>query len=212
MSDETLARLERWELRHGCELDDDEFGVLGLALEALPAHDGRFILEATGVGELHARLSRVLARGGLDAFVAEHRDAIVRAVPELEAALTGRPDAPAAAPQVEWHRDSVLARVEAAARTHSTLVLDLGTRIATVAVSRVLFRGSAVMVLGEDPRDGSDVAVPVSAIRAVAEPPPAGGSPRAAWRPAEGDRAPAGHAPCPCGSGRRYRACCRASN
>jgi hypothetical protein len=32
---------------------------------------------------------------------------------------------------------------------------------------------------------------------------------RKPWRPAEGQAAPPGHVPCPCGSGMRYRHCCR---
>ena len=34
-------------------------------------------------------------------------------------------------------------------------------------------------------------------------------APRKPWRPAPGQVAPAGHLPCPCGSGKRYRSCCR---
>ncbi|MEO7736262.1 MAG: SEC-C metal-binding domain-containing protein, partial [Kofleriaceae bacterium] len=32
---------------------------------------------------------------------------------------------------------------------------------------------------------------------------------RRPWQPAPGQAAPAGHVPCPCGSGARYRSCCR---
>jgi hypothetical protein len=37
----------------------------------------------------------------------------------------------------------------------------------------------------------------------------AGEAPRRIWRPGPGQAPPAGHVPCPCGSGVRYRSCCR---
>jgi hypothetical protein len=36
-----------------------------------------------------------------------------------------------------------------------------------------------------------------------------GEAPRRTWRPGPGQAPPAGHVPCPCGSGVRYRSCCR---
>jgi hypothetical protein len=208
ISPQMIALVERWEKRCGHRLVDDEFATIAAVLDVLPAHDRSFLLAANGSAELRERLGRVLARGGFESFLARHRDRIEEIVPELAAELVK----PVASPKREWLRDGLLARVEAAARTHSTLVLDLGSRTPKVAVSRVVFRGSAVMVLGEDADDQAAVAVPLSSIRAVAEVAPNGPPPPARWRPAQGDRAPPGHVPCPCGSGRRYRACCRAYN
>ena len=63
------------------------------------------------------------------------------------------------------------------------------------------------MVLGEDIDAEQDaIAVPLSSIIAVAELP---ASSLPGWRPADGDKEPPGHIPCPCGSGRKYRQCCR---
>jgi uncharacterized protein YchJ len=91
------------------------------------------------------------------------------------------------------------------------------------------------MVLGDDLASADAVALPLDTIRAIAalpddfdvtsdaldeddedldeqdrdeddEAPPV----RRPWRPTEGQAVPPGHVPCPCGSGERYRKCCRA--
>lgn len=122
----------------------------------------------------------------------------------------------------EWHTQDLHARLVAASRTHSTYTLGLqGGRSTTVRIRKVIERGTVTMVLGEDIEDESAVAVPLHTIARIAEPvrdpsPPkeAGGIPSTSgmWRPLEGQSPPAGHVPCPCGSGSRYRSCCRAQN
>jgi hypothetical protein len=106
-----------------------------------------------------------------------------------------------------------------------------------VQIDRVLRRGNAWMVLGEDVTSGESVALRLDDIRAIAALPDDleaydlssarspqvdddeldaalddeldDAAPRARWQPAPGQAAPAGHLPCPCGSGARYRSCCR---
>lgn len=122
----------------------------------------------------------------------------------------------------EWHTQDLHARLVAAARTHSTYTLGLqGGRITTVRIRKVIQRGTVTMVLGEDIEDDSAVAVPLHTIARIAEPvldplqPEDAGDISATsgmWRPLDGQSAPAGHVPCPCGSGRRYRSCCRVQN
>lgn len=99
-----------------------------------------------------------------------------------------------------WSRNELLPEVTA----WIAIELDTG-RVEHVTVTRVLQRGKVFMVLGERIRDGSAFAYPLSRIRGVAK------IAKARWTPSPGSNAPAGHVPCPCGSGARYRQCCRAS-
>jgi hypothetical protein len=127
--------------------------------------------------------------------------------PGLEAPLVRPGD-------LDWIRRDLVARLTAAQRTHATLALDLsGHPVRVARILRVAQQGRVTMLLAEDVRDGSSIAIPITAVRGVAEPPaaPAAAEPgaRGPWRPVEGQPSPPGHVPCPCGSGRRYRACCR---
>ena len=70
--------------------------------------------------------------------------------------------------------------------------------------------GTTWFVLGTDHED-QNVAIPLTQILATASPessPPTAPGSRP-WHPAAGQPPPAGHLPCPCGSGERYRSCCR---
>lgn len=226
VGDAAVDALEQWEHRRRCKLQDADFSAAALTMDVVSEQERRFLLAATSPKDLNARLMTVLARGGIAAVLTKHRDQIAPLLPTMQAmleatgineeqlvALTDRPtiaDTPQAA-TLEWHRDNLLARLQAAARTHSTLVLDIGSRLARVAITRVLPRGSTWMILGDDVDDAeSAVAFPLDAIQRVAE--PALVAPPVTWQPAPGDRAPPGHAPCPCGSGQRYRNCCRKAN
>jgi len=94
----------------------------------------------------------------------------------------------------------------------------------------VVQRGTTWMVLGDDLASGDAVALPLEAIHAVAALPEdfdvdsvrdddgddgdlddgnGDSVARKPWRPAPGQAPPAGHIRCPCGSGVRYRHCCR---
>jgi hypothetical protein len=118
-----------------------------------------------------------------------------------------------AAASIDWYTDDLAARLAAAAGTSATFTLDLGTtRAPTVRIGKVIARGTVTMVLGEDIVDDSAVAVPLHSIRRIGAAALATDAPRAPWRPLPGQPVPAGHLPCPCGSGERYRACCRPRN
>ena len=182
-----LDLLDRWTDRTGEAPAAGPLGLVATVLQALGGHDRRFILDAPDAEQLTARALSVIERGDLP--------------PDVVAAL----GEVAVADRLVWHRDHVHARVEAAARTHARLVLDVGKERITVAVSRVIRQGAAQIVLGEGD-DDQRVAIPLATICAVAELPAA----TKPWRPAAGQREPAGHLPCPCKTGKRYRDCCRA--
>jgi uncharacterized protein YchJ len=125
----------------------------------------------------------------------------------------------------EWVTKDIYARLAAAVRTQSTYTLDLGRgQIQTVRVRKLIERGTMTMVLGENVDDESAIAVPLDGIVGIAEPTPSRGvgnrleravettSASTAWRPLEGQSPPPGHVACPCGSGARYRSCCRPKN
>lgn len=132
-----------------------------------------------------------------------------------------------ASSNLQWYTQDLHAYLAAAARTSATYTLDLGGgRTPAVRIRKVIERGTVTMVLGEDIVDDSAIAVPLRSILRVAETPttdppnqPAA-VPRGPATPtsptlrvlAGGKPALAGHLPCPCGSGARYRACCRPKN
>ena len=115
----------------------------------------------------------------------------------------------------------------AAAREPVCLQLRSG-RQTLVLVLDVLPRGRAMMMLGEEVDSGIAVALRLDEIAAIVDSSvptkvrsaptkapavPATGDRAAAlrspWVPGLGQPTPPGHAPCPCGSGDRYRKCCR---
>jgi uncharacterized protein YchJ len=125
----------------------------------------------------------------------------------------------------EWVTKDLYARLAAAVRTQSTYTLDLGRgQVQTVRIRKLIERGTMTMVLGENVDDESAVAVPLDGIVGIAEPMTLRGagnrseravetrSVSSAWRPLEGQSPPPGHVACPCGSGARYRSCCRPSS
>ena len=196
-------RLQRWEHQHDHPFDLDEFDLLMDVLEPLALPDRQFIFAATGRDELATRLSDVLSRP--DQFPRLCADI------KLDLATFGC-RLRTAESKLDWHSDHLLARLEAAVRTHASTAIDVGTRICTIAVARIAHRGSALLVFGEDENAVSH-AIRLIDIKAVAEAPPIGAAsspPR--WRPVAGMKAPPGHIKCPCGSDKRYRECCRESS
>jgi hypothetical protein len=162
----------------------------------------------------------IAERDGLGDLLRAHRDTFERHLPSVAkrpANDAERDAVPALTANVEWIRRDLAAQLIAASRTYATLAIDLGDRNVRVArILRVAQHGRVAMLLAEDAGDGSSIAIPISAVRGIAEPPRAAGAETAApgaratpWRPLEGQPHPPGHAPCPCGSGRKYRGCCR---
>lgn len=247
VSDRAIALIETWEDSRGCRLDDDVAMTAAALLDAISSVDQSYLLGAKSPAQLRDRLKQVaIHRGGFEALFAKNREFIeaslgsggvaeladlVRATrPELgngrsqvqPAAISSRAGADS---NREWYTRDLHARLLAAARTQSRYTLDLGGgRTHTVRIRKVIQRGSATMVLGEDVDDDSAMALPLGAILRIAEPMPESpgaarpegtlntSSPSMPWRPIEGQSPPAGHVPCPCGSGVRYRSCCRPKN
>jgi hypothetical protein len=124
-----------------------------------------------------------------------------------------------------WQQEQLRPRLEAAAEGEACMALDVGGTVRFVEIEQVARRGSMWFVLGEDLDDGTAVALALDKITAIAALPddidlddlldqePRASSARGgvsrSWRPPPGTPAPPGHVACPCGSGERYRNCCR---
>ncbi|MEO8845081.1 MAG: helicase-associated domain-containing protein [Kofleriaceae bacterium] len=197
------GRLERWESETSSLLSLDLFDSVVEILAALSMHDRSFVFGARSETDLVARIGQVIARPEILRTMPS--GALATLADELGVTIGGAafPDRTS----LQWEFEHIVPRLEAAARTHSTLALDLGTQIRTIAVSKLSRRGDALIVLGEDAQDISH-AIRVAEIRAVAEA-RVDEAPSQMWRPAPGMTPPAGHAKCPCGSTKRYRDCCR---
>lgn len=196
-----LALLDDWERRNDRRLPDDEYRLIADVCTRIDPADRQYLLGARGIEKLHQRLREVmLHRGGLERLFA--------ARPDVAAMLP--PGVPLSASEtscVTWYADGVRARIEAAARTQSTLILDRGQgRTSSVKILRLVSRGSSMMVLGEDTHTDTSLAVPLHTITRIGEP---ASTESARWRPLVGQAPPAGHVACPCGSGKKYRHCCR---
>lgn len=144
-------------------------------------------------------------------------------------------------PPLLWQTSDVRAVIEAAVKAGKPLALDTPDGARFLRVERVIRRGQAWVVLGEDLMSTEPIALPLDTVHAVAALPDdlaayglvEGGrddgldeddeadgvasdgdaalpfGPAQPWRPAPGQAVPPGHVACPCGSGERYRSCCR---
>ena len=129
---------------------------------------------------------------------------------------------------LRWQRTDLRECLQHAARRYQALAVQLASDTRYLAITQLMRRGTIWMVLGEDLMNGDAVALRLDDIQAVAElPDDFEGAPgddddgfavdggddglfgRAPWRPGRGEAIPPGHVPCPCGSGLRYRHCCR---
>jgi hypothetical protein len=145
--------------------------------------------------------------------------------PRASGPRTGSPQAGRPRPVLLWQQEQLRPRLEAAAGRAEWIALDAGGSVRFVEIERVARRGSMWFVLGEDLEDGTAVALALDQITAIAAlpddvdlddllaqehaaPSERGGASRA-WRPPPGTPVPPGHVACPCGSGERYRSCCR---
>jgi len=82
-------------------------------------------------------------------------------------------------------------------------------RVTELAFDRVIRRGAASLVLGSDEDTGDDVAIRIDTITRFARHDEMGLDDDAAPRGPYLGPPVAGHLSCPCGSGKRYRDCCR---
>ncbi len=223
-------QLARWERSHGVSIPRDDpayHALLGLLGSLPPAMRARILVSSHNLPELLRALSKVPVGPDGSGKLAP------RARPPSRAAR--RP------PPLLWQDEHLRERLERAAEDVEAIALDLPDRVRFVEIDRVLRRGKAWMVLGNDVTSGEAVAVQLDDIRAIAALPDnleaydlssaaapladdgddddlaedlddedlASERPRRPWHPAPGQAAPAGHVPCPCGSGSRYRNCCR---
>lgn len=153
---------------------------------------------------------------------------MLRGLAPAAAPLLPPPLRPPAVPPIAWVREKIGQRLQIIV-PEAPLALDLGDTIRQIRFSRLLQRGDTWLVLGEDIDTADAVAVPLSRITgfaviegmAPAEPrdrdrdAAASPAPDPAPEPRRDSRAPSpapnlpGHVRCPCGSGARYRDCCR---
>ena len=220
-------QLTAWDRARGRALDPEDatYHALIALLASLPGETRTSLLAASkDLADLLRALARLAPGRGL---VSVPRSTAAQA-PRMP-----RPSRqPARPPPLLWQEQGLRERIERAAEDVEALALQLPTGVRYVEVDRVLRRGTTWMVLGNDVRSGDSVAVRLDEVQAIAAMPDdldaydlrlpgdaadddddgdddVPGAPRVRWQPAPGQAAPAGHVPCPCGSGERYRNCCR---
>jgi hypothetical protein len=197
--------LERWAIRRGCRFEDDAIhdGIVA-TLSMLPACEAASILRGChGVDQLLRRLGKA-----------------------MDKRRWGRPPSTGSRrspPGLRWQREELRERLEQAARHSEALALQLASGVRYIEVTHTMRRGTIWMVFGDDIASDDAVALRLHDIQAIAPLPDDfdveldtdiavnddGPFDRKPWRPAHGQAAPPGHLPCPCGSGMRYRRCCR---
>jgi Helicase conserved C-terminal domain len=201
---------ERWALQRACRFDDvaplrDE--ILSI-LAMLSDREVASLFEGSrDIDELLHALAKLMVKHGWAKPIARSRRA---------------------SPALPWQRDGLRERLQRAARSDEVLALQLASGVRYIEITEVMRRGSIWMVLGEDIANDDAVALRLDDIQAIAALPDDFdfgfdddddddldlddgdvSFDRKPWRPAHGQAPPPGHVSCPCGSGRRYRHCCR---
>lgn len=224
-ADEPLARLVAWARARG--IDDSDGTLTGLLegpmadlLAQLSARDiDQVFSRARTVDDLITDVAKRLAQSGIGRPLATSH-APLASSPRAGIRRAGPPR-----PGLDWQQEQLRPRLEAAAEVAEWIALDVGGSVRFVEIERVARRGSMWFVLGDDLEDGTAVALALDKVKAIAALPDdvdlddllaqehVGPSQRGAasrpWRPPPGATCPAGHVACPCGSGERYRNCCR---
>lgn len=216
-----LARLVEWVGARGIDdsagvIDDLLDGPLADLLAQLSARDiDQLFSGARNLDDLIKSVAKFVAQRGIG-----RPPAISHAPGSLADPRAGRPR-----PVLLWQQEQLRPRLEAAAEHAEWIALDVGGSVRFVEIERVARRGSTWFVLGEDLDDGTAVALALDKITAIAAlpddvelddllaqdhaAPSARAAPSGPWRPPPGTPVPPGHVACPCGSGQRYRSCCR---
>ncbi|HEX4419361.1 MAG TPA: helicase-associated domain-containing protein [Kofleriaceae bacterium] len=220
-----LARLVEWVGAHGiddsAEVIDHLFdGPMGPVLAQLSARDiDQLFSGAQSLDDLIKNVAKLVAQRGIG------RPPAISHPPRATGPSSGSPRAGRRRPVLLWQQEQLRPRLEAAAERTEWIALDVGGSVRFIEIEQVARRGSMWFVLGDDLEDGTAVALALDKITAIAALPddvdlddllaqePAAPSERGGaslpWRPPPGTPAPAGHVTCPCGSGERYRNCCR---
>ncbi len=185
--------LTDWELEADYTLQDHEWHAAEITLSGMDRARAIAILE----GPLPRTRKRDL---GIDLIAR-----LIAAAPPgvlLDAQKHDEPTIDRDQASLVWSRSNLLPQFQEAARRGTVVVIERDDgKLESVRVTRVAQQGSLWMVLGERTADDLGVAYPLNRIAALAH-----DSQSAAL---DAGATVAGHLPCPCGSGKRYRQCCR---
>jgi hypothetical protein len=213
-----LARLDAWAEAHGIrdkEIDRMLGGPMPELLAQLAERDiDQLFSQARSIDELVKGFARLVIKSGVG------RPPTISPAPRSPAPRKARSQ-----PVLSWQREQMQPWLEAAAERAAWIALDVDGRVRFIEIEQVARRGSTWFVLGEDLDDGTAVAFALDKIKAIAalpddadldylltedfEAPSARRDVSRPWHPPPGTPAPPGHVACPCGSGERYRNCCR---
>ncbi len=217
--------LERWAVKHGCRFDDPHNNGILPILSMLSTGEVASLLDRShDVDQLLRALAKVVPEQGLTRLA--KRSARRGGNPGGGQSPLAR--AGQAPPWLRWQRTDLRERLQHAARRAASLAVQLANGTRYLAITQLMRRGTIWMVLGEDLMNEDAVALRLDDIQAIAELPDDfdveletdgddgdddgrddGLLGPAPWRPGHGEAIPPGHVPCPCGSGMRYRHCCR---
>ncbi|HEV7557156.1 MAG TPA: helicase-associated domain-containing protein [Kofleriaceae bacterium] len=128
----------------------------------------------------------------------------------LEAGGLRRTNKPITAEESPWYDDHIVERLSEL-DPDELVAIEHDGRITELVFDRVIRRGAASLVLGSDEDTGDDVAIRIDTITRFSRHDEMGLDPEADDLPRGPYLGPpvAGHLGCPCGSGKRYRDCCR---
>jgi len=225
MASTPVALLERWAEKQQLRFDDDHPGHDGIEaiFSTLSEREASSVLdECRDLDELLHKLASLVVKQGWGKPAGRSRQAPApRPALERQTPVT-----------MLWQHEDLRERLQDAAKRSELLALELAGGVRYIEITQVIRRGTIWMVLGDDITDGDAVALRLDDIQAIAALPDdfeaeleaeldaeleagsgidddSGELPRKPWRPAPGQAPPPGHQPCPCGSGVRYRHCCR---
>ena len=192
---EIEALLTDWELEADYMLQEHEWRAAEMALSGMDRARAIAILE----GPLPRTRKRDLGIDLVARLIAAAPPGVLLDAHTHESAID-HDDA-----SLVWSRSNLLPQLQEAARRGTVLVMERDDgKLESVRVTRVAQQGSLWMVLGERTADELGVAYPLNRITALAH-----DSGSTATLLDASAATLAGHLPCPCGSGKRYRQCCR---
>jgi hypothetical protein len=221
-AEDPAALLERWAVKHHLRFDIDNSGHNGIAtiLETLSSREAAKLLDGShDLDQLLSALAKLVVNRGQG----KPAPARARQTPQTTVTLL-------------WQREDLRERLQDAANRSETMAVQLAGGVRYLEITQTIRRGTVWMVLGEDLTTDDAVALRLDDIQAIAALPDdfvdnygldglhdddnddndddrasgeGGELPRKPWRPRPGQAPPPGHLPCPCGSGVRYRQCCR---